>query len=482
MNLASALATHAAYQPAKTAIETRTDSVSYAGLEALTRRIAARLRAAGVGKGDLVGVRLRDTPVHMAALFAINWLGAIILPLDWRARPAEACRAVDRFAPKVVLNERSPLPGVNTLDMEGLEETEPHGEPPVILSNAPEVYALTSGTTGEPKAMILTHEQIYARFVARAFEGMYQREDRYLVPLPLAFSAGRNHSGAAILIGATLVMFPTLFEPGDLIAAVNERAITALVVSPNTTRALLGERPAAGGLAMPNLRAYVSTTGKLGPDDRAAVRARLAPHLIDYYGASGAGPVAVVTNEADGSERTAAGRVMLGVDVEIVDDEHRRLPPGEIGTIRVHGPGTTMAFVGETAASDERFHDGWYYPGDLGRFDARGLLHLHGRSSELIKRGGLTVHAQEVEQILRQHAGVADVAVVGIPSPKLGEKVVAFVVPRSDLDKQELTLHCRAALAPFKVPTQFEIVASLPRNANGKVLKKVLKDTLVAAA
>ena len=478
MNLASLLANHAAYQPQRMAVEAGGEPLTYAAFDQASRRLAGRLRAAGVGVGDLVGVNLRDTAVHVAAFFAVNRLGAVILPLDWRAQPAEVSRVVERFRPKLVLIDRAVAEAANTLSVERPQESEPDGEPPVILHNAPQVFALTSGTTGAPKALVVTHEQVYARFVARAFEGMIARDDRYLVPLPLAFSAGREHSCAPIYVGATLVMFPTLFEPAELVKAVNERGITATVTSPNVTRALLGLKGGPGRLLMPNLRAYVSTTGKLDPADRAAIRARLAPHLIDYYGASGAGPVAVVTNDADGREPTAAGRVMPGVDVEIVDEEHRRVPTGEVGTVRLQGPGLTTAFAGGTTAGDEGIRDGWYYPGDLGRFDNRGLLHLHGRSSELIKRGGLMVHAQEVEQVLKQHADIAEVAVVGVPAPDLGEKVVAFVVTRAPIDEAELARFCRAALAPFKVPAEFQAIDALPRNASGKVLKEELKRSL----
>ena len=141
---------------------------------------------------------------------------------------------------------------------------------------------------------------------------------------------------------------------------------------------------------------------------------------------------------------------------------------------RVRGAAITTRVIGDDGPGDEGFRDGWYYPGDLGRIDKRGILHLHGRAADLIKRGGLMVHAQEVEQALRRHDSVADAAVVGFPSAALGQEVAAFIVPRGPVDARELIRHCRHELAPFKVPTRVEFVAALPRNPNGKVIKDLL--------
>jgi acyl-coenzyme A synthetase/AMP-(fatty) acid ligase len=128
-------------------------------------------------------------------------------------------------------------------------------------------------------------------------------------------------------------------------------------------------------------------------------------------------------------------------------------------------------FAETTDVAEGGFRDGWHYPGDLGSLDSDGMLHLHGRTSELIKRGGAMVYAQEVEQALLRHTSVTDAAVVGAPSPELGQEVVAFVILAGPADERVLIQHCRTQLAPFKVPARVEIVDGLPRNPSGKVVK-----------
>ena len=476
MNLYARLAHLAQYQATKVAVETSRSRTTYAELELLARRLAGGLRQAGIGPGSIVGLRLRETPDHIAALFAAMRMGATALPLDWRNTRSEFVRICERFRPTVVLSDDSPNadwpPAM--LGIAGLLNSDPDAAAPAEPAGGPLILSLTSGTTGIPKAMIVTHENIFARTANRALEGMFAKEDRFLNTLPLAYTAGREHSLSTILMGGTLVLFPTLFGPAELISYVNQQGITGLNLSPNMSRSILNAHRDDGHLSMPNLRVLISTTGKLEPTERSAIRERVSPSLIDYYGSTGTGLISVIARVEDGSEPTAVGRPALGVEVEIADLAGNPMPPGEVGRIRVRGPNVATPMPGPPGSDDEGFREGWYYPGDLGRIDKNGILHLHGRAADLIKRGGLMVHAQEVEQALCRHASVADAAVVGAPSPNLGQEVVAFVVTRRQLEARELVQYCRTELAPYKIPSRFFFVDSLPRNANGKVVKPEL--------
>ena len=220
----------------------------------------------------------------------------------------------------------------------------------------------------------------------------------------------------------------------------------------------------------------MSVTGKLDAHERVLLRKHVVPRLIDYYGNSGAGPIAVMSREEDATEPTAAGRVAIGVEVQIVDDDGNLLPDGEVGSIRLRGSAITTDMAGAEEVRGEGLRDGWYYPGDLGRFGERAILHLMGRNADLIKRGGLMVHAQEVERVIREHPDVIDVAVVGVVSKELGQEVVAFMEVRNPIDAKGLARELRGKLAGYKVPSRYETIDALPRNTAGKVVKAKLTE------
>ena len=417
--------------------------------------------------------------MHIAAFFACMRLGAPILPLDWRAARTEFDRVVALFAPKAILDDHQPPLDWSPLlvDIDQSAAVEPDMAPVADAPGGVMALTLTSGTTALPRAMVTTHDQTYARCMTRALEGMFTRDDRFLTTLPFAYLAGREHALNPLLLGATLVIFPTLFEPQELVDFVNSRAITAFNLSPNMSRAVLA-LGGAGGLLMPNVRTMISTTGKLDPHERRALRQHVVPQVIDYYGNSGAGPITVIGPDDDAGEPTAAGHCAIGMEIAVVDEGGQAVATGAIGRIRIRGRAVTTEMVGAVESADEGFRDGWYYPGDFGRFAAGGILHLTGRSADLIKRGGLMVHAQEVEQVLRRHPAIVDVAVVGVRSVALGQEVVAFVEIRAPIDQTEVIRFCRRDLAGFKVPSRIEVIDALPRNAAGKVTKGALLDPM----
>jgi acyl-coenzyme A synthetase/AMP-(fatty) acid ligase len=477
MNIAALISRHAQGQPERPAIAGGGETLTYSALDITVRRLSGLIRSRGVAEGDLVALRMRDTPAHLVALLAIARIGAIALPLDWRGAAPEIGRIIERFKPKLLLvDDAKPLPvAIEMAGVANLSGAEPDAQPPASLSNSPLVYGLTSGTTGIPKGIVTTHEEMFGRFVAFAIGRLIDRDDRFLVPLPLVFDAGRAISFALLTLGARISLFPTLHDPRELLEGVNAGGATALIVTPKTSRALLGLASGDGHL-MPGLRAYVSTAGKLQPDERAALRARVAPRVIDYYGTTGGGPVALITGEEEDNSPTAAGRLAAGIEVEVVDGNDATVANGASGRIRMRGPGVTRSFAGEyDAAGDETIRDGWYYPGDIGHYDANGVLHLTGRAAEMIKRGGLMIHAQEVEYALSLHPGIVESAVVGVPTRDHDEEVVAFVVLREPVAIPSILRHCRENLAGFKVPQRVIEVDAMPRNTNGKVVKADLR-------
>ena len=479
MNLAlypQLLARHDAVRPA---VEQENAALSYRGFDELSRRIAWRLRRAGFGRGDVCGVVLRDDSLHLAAIFAVWRLGGIMLAMDWRMPLAEASDLAARFRPRLVVATRElPLSGAGrVVTLDGIEGEADADLPVEPADDDPAIYALSSGTTGEPRAVVITHRQQEARILAYTAGYGLLREDRYLSTVPLAYSWGRNMAVTYLCLGATVVLHPTIFAPEELPGAVAAARVTTAAIAPKVSRELLRLRP-AGKLLLEPLRLYLSSTAPLYAEERRGIRERIAANLVEAYGTTETAVITVLSPADQTRAPGSVGRPVPGVAVEIVDEADRPLPAGEVGRLRCRGPGFAAGYLGTSQDDAERYRGGWFYPGDLGRVDAEGFLHLEGRSADIIKRGGLSIYASEVERVLRVHAAVSEAAVVGMPAGDLGEEVVAFVTLREPIEVAELARHCRVALAAFKQPREIRILEAMPRNAGGKVVKAALLEHL----
>ncbi|MBM3524269.1 MAG: long-chain fatty acid--CoA ligase, partial [Alphaproteobacteria bacterium] len=198
-----------------------------------------------------------------------------------------------------------------------------------------------------------------------------------------------------------------------------------------------------------------------------------SPRLRDYYGSTEGGGATVLQPEDMRHEADSVGRPSFGVELEVVDPAGRRCPPGTEGSVRWRGPGVP---VDDEAAPGVR--GGWFYPGDRGRIDANSFLRLAGRDVALIIRGGVNINPAEVEAALRLCPGVSDAAVIGVPSPELGEEVGACIVANAAVTAEAIIADCRARLAHYKIPRRIRLVAELPRNAGGKVVLARLREML----
>jgi acyl-CoA synthetase (AMP-forming)/AMP-acid ligase II len=222
------------------------------------------------------------------------------------------------------------------------------------------------------------------------------------------------------------------------------------------------------------LRVLLSSGSALHPDERRQIRERLCPNFCEYYGSTEGGGVSVLTPRDQEIYSDSVGRTIFGVDVEIVDDEHRVLPAGEIGRLRYRGPAVATGFYGEAEPDPETFRDGWFYPGDLASVNQDGYVFLRGRRKDMIIRGGVNIYPNDVEAALLAHPAVAEAAVTGLPDPEFGEQVAAFIVVRAEVSDGELIAWCRARMAAYKTPARILRRPELPRNSGGKVLKAQL--------
>ncbi|MDQ3935221.1 MAG: AMP-binding protein [Actinomycetota bacterium] len=443
--------------------------VSAAELEEATRRIAGRLRAAGLEPGDRMlfsaETSLDLVIAHVAALRS----GIVAVPANTAYREREIAHVVTDARPKAALvddpdrarwiREAGPETAVLAPEVDL-----PDGEPGALDAAAPGDPALigyTSGTTGTPKGAVLSHANLLAGSESVRLAWRWTAQDRLVLALPLFHIHGLGVGlHGTLLAGGSAVLLPR-FDVDAVLDAAAEHEGTLFFGVP-TMYHRLAASPRVNELA--RLRLCVSGSAALPAELHKTLAERGGQQVLERYGMTET--LMNVSNPYDGERRAGSvGLPLPGVEMRLADD----------GEIQLRGPNVFGGYWERPDATEESFTDGWFRTGDLGSLDPDGYVRILGRSKELIISGGLNVYPREVEDVLLGHPGVAEVAVVGTPSDEWGETVTAFVVPDGDAPSEEsLTSFAAEQLAPFKHPRLFHFVESLPRNALGKVLKHEL--------
>ncbi len=443
-----------------------------ADLEDATRRVAGRLRSAGIAPGDRMlfsaESSLQLVIAHVAALRA----GIVVVPANTAYREREITHIVKDAGPRAALVDNDAraawiraAAGPETLVVSPDVDL-PDGESPELDAARPDDPALigyTSGTTGRPKGAVLSHANLLAGSESVRLAWRWSASDRLVLALPLFHVHGLCVGlHGTLLAGASMVLLPAFGADPVLDAAAEHQA--SLFFGVPTMYHRLARSDRVGELA--RLRLCVSGSAALPAELHQALVERGGQHVLERYGMTET--LMLVSNPYAGERRPGSvGLPLPGVEL--------RLSNGREGEILVRGPNVFAGYWERPAATAESFRDGWFRTGDVGILDPDGYLRILGRSKELIISGGLNVYPREVEEVLLGHPDVAEVAVVGTPSDEWGEVVTAFVVPAGDRRAPEpLVAYAAEQLAPFKRPRVVHFVDSLPRNALGKVLKHEL--------
>ena len=450
-------------------------TITYSALADVVMRTAGHLASLGVKPGDQVGLCLKDDWQHVVALLAVIRLGAVAVQIDWRSRPAEKARITHAFALKllVVLPESSFAAPCSSLAADHAWDTcvaaaKPARDVPQDWQ-APAAVLASSGTTGLPKFMLATHLQLYLHCAVSHEVVPTTRRQRCLITLPLYFSAGRMRCLAHLMRGDTLILYPSLFTAEEFVEVVNRHKVTASFVVPSVVRQLL---PIAGEnkRLFPDLDVFVCSGSPLFANEKREALRTLSSEFHEVYGNTAIGGLSVL-RPADITERpTSVGRPFSLVDVEVVNDDDRPVGPEIPGRLRCRGPGLTSPIPNlNERSSAEDFREGWHYPGNVAALDEFGYIYLHGRTSDVIFRGGAKIFPGEVEAMLQGHDAVAEAVVVGSSSSNHQQELIAYVVARRELSPGELLAYCRTQLTAYKVPRDIHIVPELPRNSSGKL-------------
>jgi long-chain acyl-CoA synthetase len=337
------------------------------------------------------------------------------------------------------------------------------------------VLLYTAGTTGQPKGVALSHGNLLAnaRSMARLYE--LDRTRFALAVLPLSHSYGLGVMNAGHLLGTRAVLL-RWFHPEAVLEAIEHYRVQQMSGVPTMYVHLLNF-PDAGRFDTSSVLVWGSGAAPLPVEIVEPFEKRFGGRLLEGYGLTEASPV-VSTHRYSGERRLGSvGQPLPGVEVRVLDDADREVPPGEVGEVCVRGDNVMLGYYRMPEETARVLREGWLHTGDMGRLDADGYLYIVERKKDLIIRGGFNVYPREVEEVLYAHPAVAEAAVVGRPDPVMGEEVVAFVVLRRGVEAagEELLGFCQERLARFKCPREIRFADALPKSPVGKVLRKELR-------
>ena len=339
----------------------------------------------------------------------------------------------------------------------------------------------TSGTESLPKGAMLTHEAVLWEYVSCVVEGEIATTDRVLHALPLYHCAQLDvFLGPSVYVGATSVITgkPT---PDNILALLEKHGCNSFFAPPSIWIALLRspafDKTDLTRLAKGYYGASIMPVAVLEEIGRRLPKVR----LWNFYGQTEIAPLATVLKPEDQVRKAgSAGRAVLNVETRVVDDRMEDVGPGEVGEIVHRSPQLQKGYFNDEERTDAAFAGGWFHSGDLATIDEEGYITVVDRKKDMIKSGGENVASREVEEKIYQHPAVSEVAVVGLPDPYWVEAVTAVIVVKSGntLDEASVIQHCKARMAPFKVPKRVVFVDSLPKNPSGKLLKRELRARL----
>lgn len=532
MTLDEALRDVATRHPEREAVVCGEHRFTYAGIVTRAGALAGGLYRLGIRKGDRVASLLGPGWHFVVLFFALARLGAVAVPLNPSLRRRQLVQILRDVQPSALVTGEPDTTELRAIQeaAEGTSLVQHHivvagggstdlsfdsllgGEPldPGSLSPiTPDDLAVilyTSGTTGEPKGVMHSHRGLIgpvvaslhlrrmwlrapspdrlarmSRLVARYGRRLLQaagRPQTFLTAIGGHAIAGVEVMLQALLMGDRLILMPR-FHPVETLDWIQRERVTVLVAVPLALSVLV---------RMQDLDRFDLSSLLICGTGSAPCSAELARQVQERFGCAihigygtteiGGGISATSVEDSPRRQAETVGRAMEGMQVRIVDEQRRPLPPGQVGELACRSESRMLGYYGAPELTREVLSDdGWYFTGDLAVMDEQGFIRIVGRKKDLIIRGGQNIYPAEIEQFLQAHEGIQEAAVVGVPGSTGGERVWAFVVPKegTKIGEREVLNYCRSALEAYKVPDQVRLVSDLPRSALGKVQKTELR-------
>lgn len=509
LNLAVLLEDSARAVPERLAVICGEVQMTYAEVNAKANQVAHGLAQLGIEKGDKVALSCPNLPFFPIIYYGILKAGAVVVPLNILLKGREIAYHLQDSDAKAFFcfQGSADLPmaeagfaGFSQTEMcenfilintaeNPFPETETFSE---FIKNQPTdfnsidtnaddtaVILYTSGTTGQPKGAELTHLNVLLN--ALLSDTMYPRNDHdiHLVTLPLFHSFGQVvQMNTGFYNRATLNLLPR-FTPENALGEMQKNNVTIFAGVPTMYWALLNYAEADKfdlAKISANLRLCFAGGSPLPMEVLNGFEAKFNVKILEGYGLSETSPIAVFNKFAN-ARAGSVGFPVWGIEVRVVDENGEDVPTGELGEIIIRGHNIMKGYYKQPEATQAAIKDGWFYSGDIGRFDAEGFLYIADRVKDMILRGGFNVYPRELEEVLMTHSAVSLCAVVGVPHDAHGEEVKAFIVlkPAAELTENELVEWCKANMASYKYPRIVEFRETLPMTATGKILKRELR-------
>ena len=500
-NWVNQLERHALMQPTATALRFLGNTVTWQALHRRVVALADALSRRGVGFGDRVMILMLNRTEFVEAVLAVNSLGAIAVPLNFRLTSAEIVFLVEDCEARVLITEavlapvaagvRDIQPMLDTIVVAGgstdegvfgyedliNEPGDPRG-PVDIPNDSPALIMYTSGTTGRPKGAVLTHTNLAGQMMTGLYtNGADINSDVGFVGVPFFHIAGVGNLLAGLQLGVPTVIYPLgAFDPGQLLDALAAEKVTSLFLVPAQWQAVCAEQQARPR----ELSLRVMSWGA-APAPDALLREMSATfpgtQILAAFGQTEMSPVTCMLLGEDAiRKRGSVGKVIPTVAARVVDENMNDVPVGEVGEIVYRAPTLMSGYWNNPEATAEAFAGGWFHSGDLVRMDEDGYVWVVDRKKDMIISGGENIYCAEVENVLAGHPQIVEVAVIGRAHEKWGEVPIAVAAVAGDpLRLDDLLEFLAERLARYKHPKALEIVDALPRNPAGKVLKTELR-------
>ncbi|SFE35158.1 long-chain acyl-CoA synthetase [Thermoanaerobacter thermohydrosulfuricus] len=465
---------------------------SYGEVDSLIDKYASFFQSIGVKKGDRVALSFPNCPEYIFSFMGASKAGAIVVPLNMMLTLEEIAYIImESGANTIVIHpliaqkiDKSQLGRLNIKNVVILDENTiatilkmKVAKPVDVEADEVCAYLYTSGTTGKPKGAMLTHNNFLADVKALDEVSDLGPNDNFLALLPLfhSFSWTVNIL-LGFYLGATITIKES-FMPKDTLETLTNEDVTVFCGVPSMFAVLM--RMAEKG-QFKALRLAISGGAPLAPEIQRGFEEKFNFPLVEGYGLTEAAPVALLNPlEPDAIRKPGSiGLPLPCVEAKVVDENDNELSVGEIGELVLKGPNIMVGYHNMPEETAKTLRGGWLHTGDLAKKDEDGYFYIVDRLKDMIILGGFNVYPREVEDALLEHPDVLEVAVIGVGDQLKGEEVKAFVVLKegAKADKKELQNFLKNKLAPYKIPKIFEFVPKLPKNAAGKIEKKLLKE------